>query len=73
MSQKAVGTDWKANLKMGWNMKRYTLRHAAGAPKYTTKTGKLEIRNQRSYNEDITVGDIYFKVKEGNITRYEKM
>ena len=73
MSQKAVGTDWKANLKMGWNMKRYTLRHAAGAPKYTTKTGKLEIRNQRSYNDDITIGDIHFKVKEGNITRYEKM
>lgn len=73
MSQKAVGTDWRPNLKMGWNMKRYTLRHAAGAAKYTTNTGKLEIRNQRSHTEDITVGDIYFKMKEGNTTRYEKM
>ena len=73
MSQKAVGTDWKANLKMGWNMKRYTLRHAAGASKYTTKTGKLEIRNQRPYNNDITIGDIYFKVSDNDTTRYEKI
>ena len=53
-------------------MKRYTLRHAAGASKYTTKTGKLEIRNQRPFNDDITIGDIYFKVKESDTIRYEK-
>ncbi len=30
MSEKTVGTDWKANLSKGWINKRYTLRHAAG-------------------------------------------
>jgi hypothetical protein len=45
MSEKTVGTDWKANLSKGWINKRYTLRHAAGAPVYTTNTSK--IKNKR--------------------------
>lgn len=61
MSEKTVGTSWRAAPK-----KRYTLRHAAGAEKYTTKTPKVEIRNMRrwEHNDQITVGDIYYKPKK---------
>lgn len=58
MSEKAVGTDWMAAPR-----KRYTLRHAAGADKYTTKTGKIWIKNRRELSENpaLSVGDIYYK------------
>lgn len=44
--------------------KRYTLRHAAGAPMYTTKTAKIQIRNTRELDDNIRVGDIFFKPKK---------
>lgn len=40
MSEKTVGTDCLSAPK-----NQYTLRHAAGAAKYTTKTDKLRIIN----------------------------
>lgn len=66
MSEKTVGTDWRPNLEKGWKKKRYALRHAAGAPKYTTKTIKIQIRNQREWSEnpEVIIGDIYHKPKK---------
>ena len=58
MTEKTVGTDWREAPK-----KRYTLRHAAGAPMYTTKTLKINIRNQREEN-GVLVGDIYYRPKK---------
>jgi hypothetical protein len=44
----------------------YTLRHAAGAPEYTTLTAKIKIeKNDKSENPDIILGDIYYKKKAG--------
>jgi hypothetical protein len=63
MSEKTVGTDWKANLQQGWKNNRYTLRHAAGAPKYTTQTDNVHIKNQRK-DGDVIVGDIHYKPKK---------
>lgn len=66
MSEKTVGTDWRPNSKKGWNKKRYTLRHAAGAPKYTTDTTKIQVRpNNLSTNPNVTTGDIWYKRKAG--------
>jgi len=36
--KKTVGTDWMTAPK------KYTLRHAAGAEKYTTKTNKIWVK-----------------------------
>jgi len=58
MTEKTVGTDWREAPK-----KRYTLRHAAGAPMYTTETVKINIRNQRKEN-GVLVGDIYYRPKK---------
>jgi len=58
MTEKTVGTDWREAPK-----KRYTLRHAAGAPMYTTETVKINIRNQRKEN-GVLVGDIYYRPKQ---------
>lgn len=71
MSEKTVGTDWRPCKEEGWLKKRYTLRHAAGAEKYTTKTGKIEIINRRptnlpQYKDIITIGDIVYKEKKKN-------
>ena len=62
MSEKTVGTDWMAAPK-----KQYTLRHCAGAAKYTTETPTLRIVNQRQWegNEHVFIGDIMFKQKKG--------
>lgn len=67
MSEKTVGTDWRPNAKRGWSKKRYTLRHAAGAAKYTTDTPKIkvEINKDLSKNPNISLGDIYYKKKAG--------
>jgi hypothetical protein len=66
MSEKTVGTDWRPNAKRGWTKKRYTLRHAAGAAKYTTDTQKIQVKpNKLSKNPNITLGDIYYKRKAG--------
>ena len=65
MSEKTVGTDWMTAPK-----KHYTLRHAAGSEKYTTKTDKIWIKNQRPWSDkdrpvkDVTVGDIWYKPKK---------
>ena len=61
MSEKTVGTDWMLAPKH-----KYTLRHAAGASKYTTKTPTLKIVNQKvsEQNENVIVGDICFKPKK---------
>ena len=63
MSEKTVGTDWRPNIKRNWKNKRYTLRHAAGAKKYTTETGKIQIKYEREFDNNITIGDIYIKDK----------
>ena len=60
MSEKTVGTDWRPNISMGWKKKMYTLRHAAGAEKYTTRTAKVLIDNIKEYNKDINIGEINF-------------
>jgi hypothetical protein len=62
MSEKTVGTDWMLAPK-----KQYTLRHCAGASKYTTETPTIKIVNQRldPSNPNITIGDIMFKQKKG--------
>lgn len=62
MSEKTVGTDWMAAPK-----KQYTLRHCAGAAKYTTETPTIKIVNQRQWegNENVFIGDIMFKQKKG--------
>lgn len=66
MSEKTVGTDWRPNSKKGWIKKRYTLRHAAGAPKYTTDTPKIHIKpNTLSTNPNVIAGDIWYKRKAG--------
>ena len=61
MSEKTVGSDWMAAPK-----KRFTLRHAAGAVKYTMKTDKIWIQNQGPWSEDsrITIGDIFYRPKK---------
>jgi len=64
MSEKTVGTDWRPKRDMGWKSKRYTLRHAAGADKYTIKTPKIQIRDQYRVDENITLGEIYYKPKK---------
>ena len=67
MSEKTVGTDWRPNKDRGWKSKRYTLRHAAGAPYYLKtapkplKGDKVHIRNQRPYGDKIWIGDPWFK------------
>ena len=66
MSEKTVGTDWRPNIDLGFKSKSYTLRHAAGAQSYTTKTTKINIKNFRPSSnipDDVFVGDIYFKPK----------
>ena len=59
MSEKAVGTDWLSPPK-----KHFSLRHAAGGPKYTkthsTKSDKLNIKNQESQGP-LFVGEVWFK------------
>lgn len=57
MSEKTVGTDWMPRIEKGWSKKMYTLRHAAGAPKYTTRTGKINVQNIRKYDNDTFIGD----------------
>ena len=64
MSEKAVGTDWRPDLSKGWKNKRYTVRHAAGSAKYTTLAPKVNVRNQSKFDDDITVGDLFFKPKK---------
>lgn len=61
MSEKTVGTDWRARPK-----KQYTLRHAAGADKYTIKTPKIRIKNTLVSDDypDIIVGDIWYKASK---------
>lgn len=61
MTEKTVGTDWTAAPK-----KQYTLRHCAGAAKYTTETSTIRIVNQRpsEYNQNVFIGDIMFKQKK---------
>ena len=61
MSEKTVGTDWLDAPK-----KQFTLRHAAGGEKYTTKTDKIWIKNQREWQNDknIIIGDIWYKPKK---------
>ena len=81
MSEKSVGTDWRPNIEKGWKKKMYTLRHAAGAPEYTTFTTKIRIqKNSKSKNQDIVLGDICYKRKagvkdkeSGTKTDFEKM
>jgi len=54
MSEKTVGTDWRPNIEKGWQKKRYTLRHAAGAPEYTTDTAKIKVKmNNKSKYPDV--------------------
>ena len=66
MSEKTVGTDWRPNASKGWTKKRYTLRHAAGAAKYTTDTQKIRVEpNKLSTNTNIILGNIYYKRKAG--------
>ena len=66
MSEKTVGTDWRPNIKKGWSKKRFTLRHAAGAPQYTTDTPKIHIvANDLSTTPSVITGDIYYKRKAG--------
>lgn len=62
MSEKTVGTDWMAAPK-----KQYTLRHCAGAAKYTTETPTIKIVNQRQSEENpnVFIGDVMFKQKKG--------
>ena len=62
MTEKSVGTDWMAAPK-----KQYTLRHCAGASKYTTETSTIRIVNQRpsENDENVFLGDIMFKQKKG--------
>ena len=66
MSEKTVGTYWRP-----WDGRVndiyiyiyiYILRHAAGADKYTIKTPKIQIRDQYRIDENITLGDIYYKL-----------
>ena len=59
MSEKTVGTDWLSAPK-----KQYTLRHSAGAEKYTTKTDKLRVVNRVKKGE-VMVGDIEYRKKGG--------
>lgn len=65
MSEKTVGTDW-----MDAPKKQYTLRHAAGSDKYTTKTDKVWIKNKRPWSDkdksikNVSVGDIWYKPKK---------
>lgn len=58
MSEKTVGTDWRSAPK-----KQYTLRHAAGSDKYTTNTGKIQIKDMHSWNENnaVNIGEIWTK------------
>ena len=66
MSEKTVGTDCRPNIKKGWSQKRFTLRHAAGAPQYTTDTPKIHIvANDLSTTPSVITGDIYYKRKAG--------
>lgn len=58
MSEKTVGTDWLSAPK-----KQYTLRHAAGAAKYTTKTDKLRVINS-VHDGEVVLGDIQYRKKE---------
>ncbi len=59
MGEKTVGTDWKKK-------KYYTLRHAAGAEKYTIKTGKIHVRDRKLLDDNpaITAGEIWYKPKK---------
>ena len=61
MSEKTVGTDWLETPK-----KQFTLRHAAGGEKYTTKIDKIWIKNQREWEsgKNIIIGDIWYKPKK---------
>jgi hypothetical protein len=60
MSEKAVGTDWKADVSKGYKNKRYSLRHAAGAARYTKRTVKIRLENPIS-KDDITTYDILYR------------
>ena len=66
MSEKTVGTDWRPNIQEGYAKKRYVLRHAAGAKKYTTQTPKLNVTNLRPtpLYEGVIIGDVTFKEKK---------
>lgn len=68
MSEKAVGTDWKDA-----PMKQYTLRHAAGADKYTINSDTVKVRNRRPWEGDpetVTIGDLWFRQIKG---KHEKV
>lgn len=66
MTEKTVGTDWRPNKNKGWLKKRYTLRHAAGSSEYTTLTQKIRIlKNDKSKDPNIILGDIQYKRKPG--------
>ena len=58
MSEKTVGTDWRKAPH-----DKYALRHAAGAPKYTTKTPKIRIKDIKVKGE-IREGEIFYKPKK---------
>ncbi len=64
MSEKAVGSDWKPNIKKGWKSKRYSIRHAAGSSKYTTHTDKIRVTNIRQEGK-VRIGDISYRKKKG--------
>lgn len=55
MSEKAVGTDWKSA-----PLHKYTLRHAAGGPDYTTDTNRVKIYDEVTEG-NVTIGKICFK------------
>jgi alkylated DNA repair dioxygenase AlkB len=61
MSEKTVGTDWMLAPKH-----QYTLRHAAGAENYTTKTQTLRIVNKKEsqINNNVVEGSVQFKPKK---------
>ena len=66
MSEKTVGTDWLRAPK-----KRYTLRHAAGASKYTTNTPKIRVENIEEKDHGIREGEIKFKQKKGKTGKWK--
>jgi hypothetical protein len=67
MSEKTVGTDWRKAPK-----KKYALRHAAGAPKYTTKTPTMHIRDIKEEEEGVKRGEIYFRPKKSGKNPHPK-
>ena len=67
MSEKTVGTDWRKAPK-----KKYALRHAAGAPKYTTKTPTMHIKDIKDEKDGVKRGDIYFRPKKSGKNPHPK-